>query len=70
MKDENITDEELAEAKTQLCLNICSNYDPRFNIHDLETSLLKMTLEAGIPQWELEIIENEFQSIDYLYGQK
>jgi hypothetical protein len=29
-----------------------------------------MTLEAGIPQWELEIIENEFQSIDYLYGQK
>ena len=70
MTDENFTDEELAKAKTQLCLNICSNYDPRFNIYEPETSLLKMTLEAKIPQWELEFIENEFQSIDYLYGQE
>lgn len=57
---ENFTDEELAEAKSQLCFNLCSHYDEKFSIKNPEYSILKMTIEAGLPSWLLDIFEDEF----------
>lgn len=42
---DNFSEEELAEARTQLCFNICSHYDCKLTIKDFEEVVIKMTIE-------------------------
>ena len=39
MMPEDFTQKELAEARSQLCFNICSHYDEKFSIKNPEKSI-------------------------------
>lgn len=60
MIDEDFTQKELNEAKSQLCFNLCSHYDEKFSIENPEKSIVKMTVEEGLPPWLLDIMIDEF----------
>ena len=51
---------ELVEARSQLCFNICSNYDEKFSIKNPEKSIVRMTVEGDLPSWLLDVITDEF----------
>lgn len=46
---EDFTEKELAEARSQLCFNICSHYDEKFSIKNPEKSIVRMTVEGDLP---------------------
>lgn len=57
---EDFTEKELAEARSQLCFNICSHYDEKFSIKNPEKSIVRMTVEGDLPPWLLDIMTDEF----------
>lgn len=60
MMPEDFTQKELAEARSQLCFNICSHYDEKFSIKNPEKSIVRMTVEGDLPPWLLDVMTDEF----------
>ena len=60
MKFEDFTEKELAEARSQLCFNICSHHDEKFSINSPEKSIVKMSIEGNLSPWLLDIMIDEF----------
>lgn len=54
-----LTPEEILDAKTIACFNICSHYDSAFTPESPEESLLKMTVNGDLPPWLIELISDE-----------
>ena len=58
--NQEFTQKEIDEARNQLCFNMCSHYDLDFNCNWPEKSLIKMTIEDGLPPWLTDIMIDEF----------